>query len=275
MAEEGFGAGLAEFDLEEGAAGFGGVAGVEEVLHLGGEFVAECGLLADELVDEGFEAVVLVGGDGGGAGDDERGAGLVDEDGVDFIDDGEVVAALDLLVSGGGHAVVAKVIEAEFAVGAVGDVAGVLLAAEGGGLVVLEDADGEAEEFVELTHPFGVAAGEVVVDGDDMDAAAGEGVEVDGEGGDEGLAFAGGHFGDAAFVEHHAAEELDIEVDHVPTEGVSANIEGFSAEAAGGVFDDGEGLGEDGVELVPMIFLMIQLNMRMRRSGSGWGVGRR
>ena len=44
-------------------------------------------------------------------------------------------------------------------------------------LVVLEavddDADRHAEELVDLTHPFGVAAGEVVVHRDDMDALAG------------------------------------------------------------------------------------------------------
>jgi hypothetical protein len=40
---------------------------------------------------------------------------------------------------------------------------------------------GQAEEAIEAAHPFGVAAGEVVVDGDDMDALAGERVEVDGK----------------------------------------------------------------------------------------------
>jgi hypothetical protein len=50
-------------------------------------------------------------------------------------------------------------------------------------------------------------------------------------------------------VENHAADELHIEVHHIPSEGVAADIEGFSAEAAGTVFDDGESLGEYGLEL--------------------------
>jgi len=66
-----------------------------------------------------------------------------------------------------------------------------------GGLVMLDDAGGEPEEGVELAHALGIAAGEVVVHRDDVDAAPGEGVEVDGEGGDEGLALAGRHLGDA------------------------------------------------------------------------------
>ena len=70
----------------------------------------------------------------------------------------------------------------------------------------------EPEEAVDLAHPLGVAAGEVVVDRDDVDALAGERVEVDRQGRDEGLAFAGPHLGDRALVQHHAADELDVEM---------------------------------------------------------------
>ncbi len=77
-----------------------------------------------------------------------------------------------------------------------------------------DDADGEAEELVDAAHPFGVAPGEVVVDGDDMDALAGERIEVDGKRGDQRLAFAGAHLGDAAIVKDHAADELDVERAH-------------------------------------------------------------
>jgi hypothetical protein len=56
--------------------------------------------------------------------DDQRCARLVDEDGVDLVDDGEVVAALHQLGRAPRH-VVAQVVEAELVVRAVGDVAGV------------------------------------------------------------------------------------------------------------------------------------------------------
>ena len=56
----------------------------------------------------------------GAAGDDQRRAGLVDEDGVDLVDDGEGMAALHLVLARDGH-VVAQVVEAELVVGAVGD----------------------------------------------------------------------------------------------------------------------------------------------------------
>src|SRR3990167_1983333 len=79
------------------------------------------------------------------------------------------------------------------------------LAGEGldGGEVVLDAADGEAEEAVDGPHPLAVALGEVVVDGDDVHALARERVEISRGGGDQGLAFAGAHLGDGAVVQDH------------------------------------------------------------------------
>jgi len=72
-----------------------------------------------------------------------------------------------------------------------------------------DQAHGEAHEAVDLAHPLGVTLGQVVVDGDDVDALAGEGVQIGGQGSHQGLALAGLHLGDAALVEDDAADELD------------------------------------------------------------------
>ncbi len=112
-----------------------------------------------------------------------------------------------------GH-VVAQVVEADFVVGDVGDVALVGGAALRRLEVVLDHADGQAEKLVERPHPLGVALGQVVVDGDEVDAFAQQRVRVNSEGRDERLAFAGLHLGDFALVEHLAAHDLDVEVAH-------------------------------------------------------------
>ena len=67
---------------------------------------------------------------------------------------------------------------------------------------------GETEEAVDLAHPLTVTAGEVIIDGDDVHALAGERVEIRRQDGDEGLALAGLHLGDAALMQHDAADEL-------------------------------------------------------------------
>jgi len=69
-----------------------------------------------------------------------------------------------------------------------------------------------------------------------MDAETRQGVEVDGQGGDEGLSFACCHLGDPALVQHDAADELDVEMAH-------------SQGAPGRFAGNGEGLGQERVEL--------------------------
>ena len=164
-----------------------------------------------ELGDVGVDGVVELGTVVERTGNDQRGARLVDQDRIDLVDDGVGVPALHHVLEPVLH-VVAQVVEAELVVGAVGDVAVVFLLA----LLVVEtmddDAHREPEELVDLPHPFGVAFGQIIVDGDDVHAAAGQGVEIDRQRRDQGLAFAGLHLGDLAFMQHHAADELDVEV---------------------------------------------------------------
>ena len=65
---------------------------------------------------------------------------------------------------------------------------------------------------IDAAHQLGLVAGEVVVDRDDVDALAGDGVEVGGGGRDEGLALTGLHLGDVAEMEGGATHELHVEV---------------------------------------------------------------
>ncbi len=71
-----------------------------------------------------------------------------------------------------------------------------------------DQADFQPQEAVDLAHPLAVALGQVIIDGDNMDALAGQRVEIGGKGGYQGLAFTGLHLRDAALVEHDAAHQL-------------------------------------------------------------------
>jgi hypothetical protein len=95
--------------------------------------------------------------------------------------------------------------------------------------------DGEPQHPIDPAHPVGVALREVVVDGDQVHAVAGERVEVDRQRRDERLAFAGAHFGDLAVVQRHSADQLDVEVAHLQ-------------RALAGLAHDGERLGQQIVE---------------------------
>ncbi len=90
------------------------------------------------------DLVVQIGVIFGLAGNDQRGARFIDQDRIDFIDDRKIQCPLDP-VARLEHHVVAQVIEAEFIVGAVGDVCGVLLAALLRSLAGQDDACRHAE----------------------------------------------------------------------------------------------------------------------------------
>jgi hypothetical protein len=145
-----------------------------------------------------------------GPADDQRGAGLVNEDRVDLVDDGEVVTALDALVEAPGH-VVPEVVEAELVVGPVGDVSLVLLAALVRFHLGQDAADLQAKEMVHPPHPLGVTLGEVVVHRDDVHAPARQRVQVSGQYPDQRLALAGLHLGDIAHVQGGGAHQLRVE----------------------------------------------------------------
>ena len=196
-----------------------------------------------ELPGHPVQDEVELGGLLGGAGDDQGRPGLVDQDGVHFVDDGVVEFALDVVLQGELH-VVPKVVEAEFVVGAVGDVRGIGVTA----LVIVQAVDDgvhpQVQKIVNAAHPLGITFGQIIVDRDDVHALTGEGVEIGGHGGHQGLAFTGLHFSDLALVQDDAADELDVE-------GTQPQDPG------GGLPHRGEGLGQKVVQgLLPVEALL-------------------
>ena len=102
---------------------------------------------------------------------------------------------------------------------------------------VLDEPHVHAQEAVDLPHPFAVAAGQVVVDRDDVHVLAGKRVQVAGKRGHERLAFAGLHFRDLPVVQGHAADELHVEVPQ-------------PRRAHAGLAHGREGFGQDGVQIL-------------------------
>jgi hypothetical protein len=167
------------------------VGRIVEVFHPQDLLAAGHALLADEhapglLVqgemdirlergDDGVDAGIQRRGLLGRAGDDKRGSGLVDENRVHLVHDGEVEVALHELFLVELH-VVAQVVETELVVGAVGDVSAVGRLAFLVGQAVHDDPHGKSEIIIDVSHPGRVAPRQVVVDRDQVHALSGQGV---------------------------------------------------------------------------------------------------
>ena len=117
------------------------------------------------------------------------------------------MAALHHFLLVDGH-VVAQIIEAELVIRTVGDIGGIGDTALPGAEIVDNQADGETKEAMHLTHPLRVTLGQIVVDRDNVDALAGQGIEVGREQCDKRFAFAGLHFRNASLMQHDAADDL-------------------------------------------------------------------
>jgi hypothetical protein len=106
---------------------------------------------------------------------------------------------------------VAQYVEADLVDGHVHDVVGVGRAALGLLGRLAQPPDGDAELGEQRAHPLGVAAGEVVVHGDHVHAAALPGVARGGDRPDQRLALAGDHLDDVAEQEGGRRLQLDVE----------------------------------------------------------------
>ena len=140
--------------------------------------VAEEGLLSDKTISPGLELVVLLGGNHDGAGNDERRTGLINEDRIHLIDYGEKMPPLHLLLRAHSHPVVPEIVEAELAVRPVGDVAlvsGLALVVRN---IVFDASDGEAEKFINLSHPLGISTRQIIVHGHEINVLSRKRVEV-------------------------------------------------------------------------------------------------
>ena len=151
-----------------------------------------------------------------------------------LVDDGEIMPALHHVLFVNDH-VVAQVIEAELVIGAVGYVGGICGAARLVVQIVRDHADRHPQVAEHLAHPFALKACQIIVDGNDMHALAGQRVQIAGERGDERFAFACSHFGDTALMQHDTAEHLHMKMT-------------LAKHAAHGLAHDGKRLGQQVVQ---------------------------
>ena len=108
-----------------------------------------------------------------------------------------------------GYHIVTEVIESEFVVGSVCNIAVISLTS----LVIVEavenTADCESEPAKNLSHFLCLSLSEVVVNGNNVNALAGKCVKVRCNAGNESFTFTCSHFGDSSLMKNDSADELN------------------------------------------------------------------
>ena len=136
----------------------------------------------------------------------ERGTGIVDQHGVDLVDDGVVMGALHKVGWRNRH-IVTQIVETELIVGTKGNISLISLTTRFGvGLVLVDTVDTQTMEHIERTHPLRVTLGQIVVYRDDVNTITSEGIEKHGEGSHKGLTFTSGHLGNLSLMENETTK---------------------------------------------------------------------
>ena len=161
------------------------------------------GLTTLQLLCKDIAYFIKLGGLTALSGNDKRCTCLVNQDGVDLIDDTVVKISLYKLLFVDDH-IVTKVIKSKFIVCYISNVASVCCTALFRFHVVEDNAYGQSEEFMDFTHPLSISFCQVVVDSYDMDTLAFEGIQVCRKGRHEGLTFTSLHLCDLYTVMLHA-----------------------------------------------------------------------
>ena len=121
---------------------------------------------------------------------------------------------------------------------------------------MLNAANRQPEEIVELPHPFCVASRQIIVHRHQVRATASERVQVKRQSRNQSFAFAGRHFRDPATMQNDSAKELHVEVHHVPRHWLIAHREAILSifQSARRVFYDCKRLRQNLIQLFPLVF---------------------
>ena len=152
----------------------------------------------------------------------ERCTRIVNQDRIDLIDNCEVVLALHQIGRRRRH-IITQVVETILVICSEGDICKVgiatLLRIR---LVRIDTVNRQAVELIHRTHPLGITLCKVVVHGNHMNTLACQRIQEYGQCSHEGLTLSRSHLGNLTLMQYHSTEELNIVVNHIPLDIVSA-----------------------------------------------------
>ena len=166
-----------------------------------------------QLLCKNIADLIQLGGLAALTGNDQRGTRLINQDGVDLIDDTVVKITLYQLLLVDNH-VITKVIESKLVIGNISNVAVVCCTALFRLHIVQYNANGKTKESVNLSHLLSITLSQVIIDSYNVNALAFQRIQVGWKCGYQGLTFTSLHLSDTSLMKNDTTDQLYLEVLH-------------------------------------------------------------
>ena len=204
-------------DLIESAHRHLGVVGGKEIACFFQQLRANTGLLAEDALHTRLLCDILSRrGALRRSGNNQRRTRLVNQNTVHFVNNGKGVSALHHLRGVSRHTVVTQIVKAEFTIGAISDITGILCAAFGGRHRILNAPNRQSQVGKQMPHELRIAPGQIIIDRYQMCRSARKCIQIERERRHQRLTLTGLHFGDFTLMQHDAADQLHIKRQHIP-----------------------------------------------------------
>ena len=146
-------------------------------------------------------------------GNDQRSTCLIDQNGVNLVDDTVVKVTLYQLLLVDNH-VITKVIESKLIIGNISNITVISCAALFRLHVIQNNTNGQAKESVNLSHLISITFRKVIIDCDNVNTFAFQGIQIGWQCSYKGLTFTSFHLGNTTLVKYDSTDELYFEMLH-------------------------------------------------------------
>ena len=140
-------------------------------------------------------------------GNNQRGTGLINQNGVHLVHDGKGMTPLHHLAFVNRH-IVPQIVKAHLVIGTVGNIRSISGFPVAGLHIVDNQTHAQTQEPIDLAHPFRVTFGQIIVHGNDMHTLAGQCVQICRKHSHQRFTFTGAHLRNSALMQHNAADNL-------------------------------------------------------------------
>ena len=143
------------------------------------------------------------------SGNNKRSSRFIDKDTIDLVDDSINEFTLNHLLFSVNH-VITEVIESEFIIRTIRNIRIICFTAVGIIHVMNDQSDGKTKITVHLTHPFTISAGEVIINRNYVNSAAGKSIKINRQCSNKCFTFTCLHLSDSALMKNNTTDKLNL-----------------------------------------------------------------